>query len=414
MNVRTLGLILTLSITVAFGGYSLLENAWHSATTVIAIHSILAFLTITCSGFILVLYRVREDSEQTVFHAALFYAALINIGRAIRVIFDNNLILDYGDIPLLVTDLVYLGTFSILIFVGVLMKKKNRIKNRTISVFIPIIAGLAIHLTMVYMVIPACPDNLLKIIGLTYGLATSTVLSVADVLWMKTNSGPSNFELTYMIAGYIVFGIAWIPFTIALFIGTTIWTLAFPLMTFGLILLSLSVALPFHRRTGLKPVYSFFVTIGFALLGVLPTGMTVIVDTYFAIPPTPNRELFIVLHFGSYLMAAIMSFLMYHYDSQAPHPKRRPIVTLFITWATIEMYQVAKGLVLPEDLIAQSIVPYLIGSIFFLMHIPYAIKWTKEIPTARLSNPSRVVIVALIMTIILLVSEIVEYQFLGG
>ncbi|MHA2022548.1 MAG: hypothetical protein ACTSWQ_02690, partial [Candidatus Thorarchaeota archaeon] len=96
MNVRTLGLILTLSITVAFGGYSLLENAWHSATTVIAIHSILAFLTITCSGFILVLYRVREDSEQTVFHAALFYAALINIGRAIRVIFDNNLILDYG------------------------------------------------------------------------------------------------------------------------------------------------------------------------------------------------------------------------------------------------------------------------------------------------------------------------------
>ncbi|MFW9844219.1 MAG: sensor histidine kinase, partial [Candidatus Thorarchaeota archaeon] len=408
LNVKQVIMIATVAIIVAIGGYFLLANAWDTVTTIVAVHSMLAFLTITCSGFILVQYRVREQSEQTVFHAALFYAALVNVGRVVRITFDNNLITEYGELSLLATDLVYLGVFSILIFLGVLMKKLNMIKKREFSVAFLIVTGLFIHLSIVYIIIPTSPQYLIQLIGITFGLCTSTILPISGLYWVITNPEAGQFQLTYMVAGYAVFGIAWIPLTLSLFFTTNIWILAFPLMTMGLILLCMAAALPFQLRSGMRRVYAFFITVGFTILGVVPTGISIIVDTYSPIPATPNRYLFMVVHLGASLMAGIMAFLIYHYDDQVPHPKRRPIVTLFITWATVEMYQVVKAFILPEDMIAQSIMPYLIGSIFLLLHIPYAIKWTSNLPKTRRANPKRVIIVAPIMILILFVAESIQ------
>lgn len=408
LNLKKLVLIILSLVTIAITASILLVDTWKHTTTIIAIHSMLAFLAITCSGFILVQYRIRERSEETVFHAALFYVALINIARAIRVIFDNNLVNEYSEPSILVSNLVYLATFSFLIFSGVIMKKNEWIKKRTINSMTLIVIGVLFHILMIYIVIPIVPADIIVFLGLIFGLTTSIILPISGVMWSKTTSQSSNFELTYLIAGFTLFGVAWMPFVAALFFPSTIWILSFPLMSFGLILLCLSSAIPFQTRIGLRTRYAYFITIGLTLLSILPTSATVIAETYFSFTTFPNRELFVVLHLGASLMAAVMALLIFLYDKQQPAPKRRPIVSLFITWATIEFYQVTKALLLPEELIAQSIIPYLVGSIFLIVHIPYAIKWTVDIPEVRQANPKRVAIVAPIIFIILLVAEVIQ------
>ncbi|MGY5858967.1 MAG: HAMP domain-containing sensor histidine kinase [Candidatus Thorarchaeota archaeon] len=411
IDIRKLIVIILLSIVVAVIFDGLLVETWSSVTTIISIHAMLSFIAIICAGFILVQYRVRENSEDTVFHAALVYASIVNIGRVVRVTFDSTSINTYGEATAIVNELVYLAIFSLLIILGVVMKKNDWIKSRLYSSLMLIAGGLALHSFMLFFVIPFIPTNFLIPVGVIIGLIPSVLLPVSGIMWVRVKSQEGMFDLTYLTAGFVVFGIAWLPFVVSLIFPVALWTLSFALMTFGLVLLCLSSGLPFLKRIGMKSEYAYFITLGITSLGILPVTITVLVNTFVLLPIIHNIQLFIVVHLGASLMAAVMAFLMFQYDKQKPAPKRRPIVSLFITWATIEFYQVTKAVLIPEEFLVLSIIPYLIGSIFLLVHIPYAIKWTGLTPDVQQAKPERVVIVAPIMFFILFISELIQ-QFI--
>lgn len=412
IDTKKLILVIMCCIIIALGGYSILVNAWNSPNTVIAIHSMLAFLSITCSGFILVQYRVREVSEQTVFHAALLFAALAHGTQAVRIIFDNSLIFDYGTIPLLVTNLLFLSIFSFLVLISVIMKKINLIKYRVIYVTSLITISTICFTIIEFIVIPLLSTSNLIIFGLALGLFTSIILPISGIIESRISSKAVNIEFAFLVAGFAIFGNSCIPLVYSLFFPSTIWSLAYPLQTMGLILLCFASALPFLKRIGVKTTYAYILTLVLTMLAVLPTSLTIISSIYFVMFSLPNRELFMVVHLGASLMAVVMVLLIYQYDQQHPQ-KRRPIISLFIVWAIIEACQVVQTIFLPIENIGQSVIPYLIGSLFLLTQIPNIINQTADSQETQRVNPKRVAMLALSILVLFIVSEMIQVFICG-
>ena len=363
-------------------GFFLLLNAWSSSQTIIAYDSMLAFLAITCSAAILVQYRVREHAEQTVFHAALFFAAIISMGRAIIIIYENNPVYEYSRIHLLI-DLVFLAIFSSLVFIGMVMKKKGWLENRRQSAVILILSSVLIHLFLSFVIIPTLPEDSFIIVGTILGIYSGIVLPMCGFMWSTTPGGSTTYEANLFVAGFAIYGLSYIPFLVTLYFPSNAWTISYILWSMGLVILGLAPSVAFQVRIGMKLSRAYLIPLALSLLVIVPTGTTLTVVTYMPTPPTPNVALFIVLHLGASLIALSMAFLMNLYNTHRPAPQRRPVILLFITWATIESYQVIKAVLTPPDTLELSIIPYLVGSVLLLLELPKAIKMTGSTPEVQ-------------------------------
>jgi len=198
LDIRKLIVIILTIIPAAIVIDTVLAETWTSVITIVSYHSMLSFLAIICAGFILVQYRVREHSEDTVYHAALIYAAIVNIGRVVRITFDSSIINGYGEASSLFNELVFLAIFSCLIFLGALMKKNQWIWHRTYAALILIIGGLLLHIGILYLVVPFVPVNFIIPLGVVIGLIPSFALPITGVIWVKLKSQSAMFDLTYL------------------------------------------------------------------------------------------------------------------------------------------------------------------------------------------------------------------------
>ncbi|MCK4567094.1 MAG: hypothetical protein KAU48_07275, partial [Candidatus Thorarchaeota archaeon] len=338
--------------------------------------------------------------------------ALTNGAQAVRIIFDNSLIFSYGTIPKLVTNLLFLAIFSFLVLIAVIMKKKERITNRVIFTISSISISIIFYIIMQFIVIPLLSTEYLIVLGLALGIFTSLILPISGILESRISSKVVKIEFAFLVAGFAVFGNSCVPLVYSLFFPSLVWTLAFPLQTIGLILLCLASALPFLKRIGVKTTHAYILTLVLTMLAVLPTGLTTISSIYFVMFSLPNRELFMVVHLGASLMAVVMVLLKYQYDQQHPQ-KRRPVISLFIVWATVEAYQVAQAILLPIEYIGQSVIPYLIGSLFLLAQIPNIINRTTNSQEKQSANPKRMALLALPILVLILVLDIIRV-FISG
>lgn len=411
-----------LSLGLSFIGYVLLSEAWGTSTIGVEIHSVLAFLAITCSGFVLVQYIVSRQQDQTVFHAALIYVAIVNIIRAIRIFFDDSILLEYGSPQMVAIDTYYLTTVAFLLLIGIILRRKRKIRNRSFMTISLVIVAILLHIIAFVFVFPLLQSPFLEVLSIVLGVISTNIFALSGVISSKTPESSTHFKVSLIIIGFGAFGISWFPSVLSLYFQSNTWLLTYSLRTAGLIVLSMAIAVPFLSRAGMKQSYAYLLVFGLDSLVLLPAVVTVFSELYFLSPMLLNEELFLVLHGGAALIAIIMAFLIFNYDIQKPALKRRPIITLFITWGTIELYLVFASIVVGVDLIGRSIVPYLVGISFTVAHLPFAVRYTinplKYQKKTTKTNPFRMIMISplILMTLILgeIVSGVLENSIVGA
>ncbi|MFX1484484.1 MAG: sensor histidine kinase [Promethearchaeota archaeon] len=401
------------TIIASFVGYFLLSETWGKTTTSVEVHSILAFIAVTCSGFILVQYLFGGHEQQTVFHAALLYVAAINIVRAIRIFLDGSIIFDYGTPLMTAIDTFYLSVVAGLLFVGIILKRKRWIRNRALLTILLVVVALIAHLITYLVMIQGVSNAVLQSLSLIFGILAGSLLTVTGIIWSKTPDSLVHFNIPLVILAFAAFGTSWIPMVLSLYYPSNIWLLAYSQRIAGLILLSLAIGVPFLARVGMKPEHGYLLVFGLDLLVLLPAIVTMIGEVYFMFSLLLNRELFLVIHTGAAIVAIIMALLIFYYDTQRPALKRRPIITLFIAWGTIESYLVVASIIFGVELVGQSIIPYLVGITFTVAHLPYAVRysWHPDQAPREITRRNRLtlLLVAPLILIILVMGEVAGY-----
>ena len=192
-------------------------------------------------------------------------------------------------------------------------------------------------------------------------------------------------NVTYLIAGLTIFSFSWIPNVLSVFYQTSIWAVSLTLQICGLLLILLATSTPYLTRIGMSWRKAHATPLGLSSLGILPGLFLIIHEILSPDFDFRNDELFILIHFGAGALALIMAILLWKFNSKKQNPSSVPIVSTFLAWSAIEMYQVISSLIMGSGY-GSGEIPLLIGSFLTLILLFYSIRWTTKPPVTSFTE----------------------------
>lgn len=377
MNTRNLVIQALTTITIAFIWYILSLTAWSTYQTHIAMYLLISFLATMCSAAISVQRHILSDEYQNVLHNAMIYTTLVFLANAIYILFNPAGIAEVRSISWQFDDLYYLATFSILVLLGVFIRRLSLPPHQVrLFVVLSTLGAIFLHALFFFSVVVR-PESDLMIWGGTFlGLIAGTSLSLAGILWMRLPQDRIDFNLPHMIMGFTIFGISWIPMVLNFFIGESLWTLGFPLRVLGLFFILLGVSVPFLKKIGMNAKRAYQLIISIALLGFIPVVITTASEVISPGLMIESISVYQMSHLGASVLLFVIAFLVIVYSKQKPEWNRYPIIFLYTAWIVIELFVLSSSLI--SDSV--SLVPYVVGSLLSLASLPIAIRWTLNAP----------------------------------
>ncbi|MFW9978886.1 MAG: ATP-binding protein [Candidatus Thorarchaeota archaeon] len=375
MNYKHVIMQICIAIAISFIWCILSLESWSTYQTHVAMYILLSFLAIMCSAGIAVQRKVMNDEYHNVLHNAMIYTALVFLADALYILFYPMGVIDTKSISWHLDDLYFLATFSVLVLLGVLVRRANWSPRRVgFFVLSSIIGACALHALFFFTVVIQASSEVMIIVGIALGLLTGICLPIAGFLWTKLPHEFIDFDRPQMIIGFTVFGISWMPMVLSLILEGDYWTLAFPLRAIGFFFLLLAVTIPFLKQIGMISSRAYQLVISIALLGFVPVIITTASEV---ISPGLQIESIIayqMAHLGASVLLIVIAFLVIAYSREKPAWNRYPIIFLYTAWSVIEMY------ILISSTRTISLVPYVIGSLLTLLTLPLAIRWTLQEP----------------------------------
>ncbi len=365
------------AISIAFIWFILSLSAWSTPQTHVAMYILISFLAIMCSAGIAVQRRLMNDEYHNVLHNAMIYTAMVFLANAIWILFYPSGVIETRSISWHVDDLYYLATFSILVLSGVLIRNSNW-SPRKINYFVigSINIAFLLHAIFFYSFASQPISPLMPIVGIILAMITAVALPLAGVLWSKLPHDKIDFQKSYMMIGFTVFGISWMPMVISLFFDADSWTLAFPLRALGLLFLLFAVLIPFLKPIGMVSRRAYLLIFSISMLGFLPVVITTASEVISPGLLIENIPAYQMAHLGAAVLLIVIAFLVIVYSREKPEWNRYPIIFLYTAWSVIELYVLISSI----NNRSVSLVPYVIGSLLTLSTLPLAIRWTIQTP----------------------------------
>lgn len=418
--VQQVGVMFVVSSLLCLVWYYLILSAWQSYHTAVGFYSLLAYLSITCSGAVSVQFGFGTNHHQSILHYPLLYSAIINTGRAVRVLFDTDIVGAMSSVPVLVSDLFYLATFGVLLLTASVVRlRKEPIQHGVLVVITLVFCSLLIHGLFYYLVAMKAAAPFLYAIGVGLALTAAASISVAGVLWSRLTPVLRVYDLRWMIVGFTLFGVSWFPTVTALFFPSIVWSFGFILRAVGLFILNLGIATPFMMKSGMKSRRAYaYVSVG-SMLAFVPVFFTVLAEVYAQGLAYISMETYYVVHVGAAIMSGVMAFLVFAYYQQKPAMNRLPLIWLYVAWSVMQVFLVIDAAANAGGPFSESLVPYVIGGLLSLVLLPLAAKWTSRPPVVGATSVSRrPVVIAVFLVVLtsmlgLVIEDILESSFSG-
>ncbi len=379
--------------------YLLALPAWSVYRTAVVFYSLLAYLSATCSAAALAESSLGGDHDQSILHSALLYSAVVNIGRAVRVLFDPAAIDTMSSPPILVSDLLYVAVFGCLILAAA-WRPSGTMHSRLYSIVIIPFASLGAHGILYYLVITQVTQGYLYAVGLCLGIVAAVATTLAGLVWSRLPAGMRVFNVGQMAVAFTLFGVSWAPSVIALFFPSSIWSLAFILRAVGLFVLNVAVASPVLIKLGVKRLRAYEIASIPSLFVFTPVFVTILLEVVAPFFQFVSMETYYLTHLGAAVMSGVMAFLVSAYNQRRPAMNRYPIIWLFIAWSVAQVTLVISA-VFYHTAFSETTIPYVIAGLLSLILLPLAVKWTR-VPQRADATPVRERFVALFIVSIIL------------
>ncbi|MHA2057340.1 MAG: hypothetical protein ACW979_06925 [Candidatus Thorarchaeota archaeon] len=325
-------------------------------------------------------------------------------------------------LPDTVADMLELAMFSILLTGAcVSFARHSDPKERKIPTFLLIPAFLLIPLVILggiwTLILPVLTTDSLIGLSLMFGIIAIAGFLVTSIFVPRFKDTDPPIDAGYFISSVLLFAASGIALMSTLSEPSLNWELAEPLQMAALLLLALSIGVPYLRRAGFRrrPAYAF--VIGLALMAYFPIFFTIATETLgIFLPIDPSNLLaYAIIHIGAASLSAMMAILLYIYPKKKSSWNHYPLIALFGMWAGIALV-LAVSLIFP--LIApygEPITPITVGSLLTLTLLYLTIHWTRNPPLEGRERPTvwqlMLILIGLIAAVI--IGEQINQYFLS-
>ena len=372
--------------------------AWSAYRTAVVFYTLLAYLSATCSAAALAQAGLERYREQSILHSALLYSAVINIGRAIRVLFDREIINAMSSPPILVSDLLYLAIFGILILIAAL-RPRGVMSSRVYSLLVVTLASLALHGLLYFLILPNLTPAYFHAIGLTLGIVGGGTTAAAGLVWSRLPPELRVYSYGPMALGFALFGTSWVPSLIALFMPSLIWTLSLIMRAAGLFVLDLALASPLLVKLGMKRMRAIAFASVPALLLFTPVFVTILLEAVAPHLAFVSMDAYYLTHTGAAVLSGVMAFLVSAYNERRPAMNRYLVIWIYVGWSAAQVTLVVSA-VLNSTAFNETTIPYMIASLLSLVLLPLAVKWTRAPQKEHLTPVRNRLDIILVMAIV--------------
>ncbi len=387
---RRLAAGISLALLAAVGWFLFLKDSWADSSIYVSSYSLSSYLAMMCAAYILVEYRIREETEQTVFHAALFFVSIVSMIKASRIILQQG--------PLhalsleMLSMLADLCIFGVILLISVVRRKQGGPNQRGFEVVALVLAGLFVQL-VAFVAFNYVPPSAHPILGAVMGIFAATTVTTSGFLWLRIGATQRMFDTTTLIVGFLTYGVSWIPLVYSLYQPSILWTLAFSLRGIGLVFLVVSTALPFFQRSGSPRSAAYLGILGLQAVAILPLFITETVSGFFPEGASLGSGVHVIVHLGAAILAIFIAVLTSVYNSQRFEIRRYPLIVAFLVWASLDIYQIVITLVPSLGLSTASLAPYASAILLTGLLLPLSMRWTSSEPPKWIIDNRRILIV---------------------
>lgn len=394
---RSLVAALSLAFIAAAGWFLYLRDSWTDSSILVSSYSLLSYLAMMCSAYILVDYRIRDETEQTVFHAALFYVSIVSMVKAARILLG-------GPFPSLAYELLVmlldLCIFGVILLISVLRRRSGGPRRRVLEVLVLVFSGLLAQFVG-FVLLSNVGEAAAPVIGTLMGVFAAATVSGSGVLWLRHGGEERMFDTNMLVVGFLVYGVSWIPLVISLYQPSIIWTLTFSLRGVGLVFLVMSTALPFLQQSGTTRNVAYAGALGLQAVAILPLFITETVSGFFSEGAMLGIGVHIIVHLGAAILAVFIAVVTAFYNAQRFEIRRYPLIAAFLVWGCLDAYQVVIAIIPGLGLSTASITPYASAVFVTLLLLPLSIRWANSEPTSWIVSNRHLIPVAAILGLFL-------------
>lgn len=382
----------------------------YTPATRVSVHSLMAFwLSIPAALSVIALSR-RQSIANIWLMSALAFPMVIHIGSAAL----NLLRLSEPPIvrvlPDTVADLLELAMFSFLLAgaCGSFMRQTDSEKRRVRPLFlIPtfLLMPLVVLGGIWILVLPVLTTDSLIGLSSMFGIISIAGFFVTSTFVLRFKEIDPPIDAGYFISSVLLFAASGVALMGTLSEPSLNWELAETFQMAALLLLALSIGIPYLRRQGFprRPSYSF--VIGLALMAYFPIFITIAIETHgIFLPLEPNLLAYAIIHIGAASLSAMMAILLYIYPKKKNSWNHYPLVALFGMWAGIALVLVISIFSPMFAPYGEPITPITIGSLLTLTLLYLTIQWTINPPLEGRERPT---VLRLLLILVGLISAVI-------
>ncbi len=375
LNRRALSLIVLISGIILF----ILSNPpWTTPDAAIAYYSVLAFLCVTMTASAVTKIRTDPSPTNRWFIAGTIYAAIIFSGAAIFYNFSNeNPVAHYATSGVFLNLIAFATTGIFMLFFCLIERyeiKKTSILYHRMIVPVTVTISLFIFVTMLIGIRLVTNQSIFLIAGYITGTIAILSYLAAGYLMLSLRSSGSVHDTSRLALTFWLLAAASVNHTILLPSPSSMWILSISLMALAFLYANVATSYAFLLNVGVRKNLAYGVTIFLSALIVVPFLASRFMVVIFPVSIFIELGAKVTIHLAAAILAGASAYAFYERLRYRPSPGQRWIIFLLLYWMIAEVWLVFCHLSPSYQIVSESLVPYICGSIVSAIVLPMAVR----------------------------------------
>ena len=381
--------------------------AWDTPHAATAFYSVLAFLCVTMAVSAMSRIRLDPSPSNNMMFSVTFYASLVFSGAASFYILSQETPVIHARPAGILLNLIALATTGIMILLysrlDIVIKKENSVWfKRSTPVGIVAISITIFVLSMIAVRVPFA-ESIFLVAGYAVGIIAVLTYILAAILTFRLRGTKTANDPIRLSIAFILFAAAALNHMLILPNPSSLWIVSIALMCLAFILANVAISYTFLRDLGIKDIVAYLISIATSVLVLLPFLLSYLIDAMLDVGIVLDTGATMVIHFGGAVLAGLSAYSLYTKTKDRSYPGSSFIVFMLVFWAISESALVLSHLSPAYGIIAESLVPYICGSIVSAITLVVAVRRVYNPIRRRIHATGRLHLLGLLLAPILLI-----------
>ncbi len=353
---------------------------WDIPRSATAYYSVLAFLMVTMTASTMNIIRSDPSPAHKAFITGTCIGSIIFAGAAVFYIFSTTTPAIHSSTAGIFLNLVAYAITGLFMFsFSRLIQKPAKVDSiwhHPLIVPISVIVGVIVFvLSMVFARLPL-DNTIFLVLGYVVGSIAFLCYVFAAVTTFKSRSSDSVIDSSRLALSFGLLAAATLTHLFILPSPSSIWIISIALTAIAFIYAIIATTYPFLESIGVIENLAYYVSILLAAIVMLPFILTYMLEAWIPIESFMDIGASLLIHMSGAILAGALSFAVYSRSNLERTTYHNPIIMLLAFWSIAESALVLSHFNPVYGSTAESLIPYIVGSMASVVLLLIAVRRT--------------------------------------